>query len=734
MKYFVYLFCLFSFYHSGAQKSIFVKKIDSSIEIDGVLSEDTWNALLPATDFWQYFPTDTMLAKAQTEIYMSYDDNNLYVGIKCYASGNDWIVNSLKRDYRAGGNDNVTLIFDSFDDGTNGFFFGINPLGVIREGVINNGGNGFRDFSDAWDNKWKGEAKVFDKYYTAELEIPFSTLRYKTGSDTWGFHAYRFDTQDNEISVWSPVNRNQTLFSIAFAGDMKWEKPLRSSGSNVSIIPYLTADIKKDFEAGTPSDPSNSAGGDMKIAVSSGLNLDLTVNPDFAQVEVDRQVTNIDRFEIFFPERRQFFLENADLFSSFGFATSNPFFSRRIGVGKDTLTDLSIENRIIGGARLSGKLNKDLRVGLLSMQTASDVKNALPSFNYTVATAQHKLWKRSNIGFIIVNKQTGENELYNDINKYNRIAGLDFNFADADNTWQAKTYLHSSFSPEFSGSKLAHGGMLKYSTRKFEARWEHETVEDDYNAEVGFIRRTDFLRINPSVEYITYPSSGMASQISYGLGTELFTRPGIGRTDQDIEFSFDGQLRNSARFNFNLRRSYLYLTSSFDPTGTDSEELPAESSFSYYSFSGFFSSDRRRNVSFSFNPYIGEYFNGNRLGLRGSIDLRFQPKSFIRLDYSYNYFDMPHLDGKRETFLIGPRIDYTFSKDIFLTLFVQYNSQSKNTNINGRFQWRFAPVSDFFLVYTDNYATGNLDDPSDRFAFDIRNRAIVAKVTYWLNM
>lgn len=724
------LFLSFSY----AQKSVFVKKIDNSVQIDGILDEAFWKDVQPAGDFWQYFPTDSAQAKAQTEIYMTYDEQNLYVGIKCYASGNDWIVNSLRRDFRAGGNDNITLIFDTFDDRTNAFFFGVNPFGVIREGVITNGGNSGDDFSEAWDNKWRGNAHIFDGYYTAELEIPFSTLRFKAENDTWGFHAYRFDTQDNEVSVWNRVPRNQTLFGVAFAGEMKWEEPLGKSKSTVSVIPFVSSNYNKDYEDNIPHNIDYDFGGDMKIGISSGLNLDLTINPDFAQVEVDQQVTNIDRFEIFFPERRQFFLENADLFGSFGFESTNPFFSRRIGVAIDTSTDVAIQNRILGGARLSGKVNNDLRVGLLTMQTAADEQSAMPSFNYTVAAAQHKVFNRSNIGFIFANKQALEEPTIEDVNKYNRVIGLDFNYANQDNTWAGKTYFHSSLSPETSGLRYAHGTYLNYSKRAFGFEWDHEYVQDGYNAEIGFVRRTDFFRINPYAELRFYPVNKSFVEIKYGLGTRLFTRPGLGRTDQDWIFRVEGEMSNSARLNVSLVNSYIYLTEEFDPTGTDSDPLAPDTDYHFTALRASYNSDRRKDVNFSVRPYIGQYFNGMRYGMSGSLNLRFQPKSIVGINYSYNYFTQDHLSGSRENFLIGPRVDYTFSRDLFLTLFVQYNSQSDNMNINGRLQWRFAPVSDFFLVYTDNYATNNLDDLSDRFALNIRNRALVAKLTYWLNI
>ncbi len=742
MRFLIFLICVTSFLSSWAQTNINNKKSftvgaitqNDSIKIDGDLKEAIWSRLTPAKDFIQFFPSDSLQAKAQTEIYMCADKKNLYIGIKCYAAGNEWIVNSLRRDYRAGGSDNITLLFDTFDDGTNALYFGINPEGVLREGIISNGGSTFQDFSTSWDNKWRGEAKKYDGYYTAELEIPFSTLRYPTPSKKWGFSSYRFDTQSNEISTYSGIPRNQILFTLAYMADMIWEEELTTKSSAVSIIPFVSSGFNKDFEDNTPADEFFEAGGDVKIALTPGLNLDLTVNPDFSQVEVDEQITNLNRFEIFFPERRQFFLENADLFGQFGFSNINPFFSRRIGASEDVITEELVQNRIYGGLRVSGKLGSNTRIGLLNMQTEASKEQGIPSVNYGVAVAQHKLWARSNIGMIVVNKEVLDlKELDTlDLNRYNRMVGVDFNYATRDNTWSGKTFAHSTFSPNTSLA-IAQGSTLNYNTRKFGVLWKHEYVHEDYNAEVGFVPRTDYFRINPVVELRYYPQNEVLNNHSYSAEADVFWRPGFGKTDHIFSVGWGGEFAQRSNFGLNLNHNYVYLFDPFDPTGTDSVELDADQDFSYFSFTGNYRSDNRKAFSWSVSPYIGEYFNGWRYGTRGSFNIRYKPKGSFSLNYAINYFDLPHLDGSRETFLISPRIDYTFSKSLFTSLFVQYNSQDDNTNINARIQWRFAPVSDLILVYTDNFLTGDVD-PLDRFAFDVRTRSLVLKITYWLNL
>ncbi|MBT8184933.1 MAG: carbohydrate binding family 9 domain-containing protein, partial [Eudoraea sp.] len=340
-----FLFSLSTFGQSR-NKSFTVKYISEVITADGILDEPIWKEADGAREFWEYFPVDNIQARQQSEIKMLYDDINLYVGITVNTAGRDYAIQSLKRDFRAGGADNITLLFDTFSDGTNAFLFGTNPYGVRREGLLSGGGNDRNDFSITWDVKWKGQAKIYDNYYTAEFIIPLTSFKFNEGETRWRFNSYRFDTQSNETSTWMQIPQNQNVFGLAFMGDMIFEKPLGKSRTPLAIIPYINTLSQTDFE--TDESASNiKVGGDAKVSIGNSMNLDITVNPDFSQVEVDDQVTNLTRFEVSLPEKRQFFVDNSDLFASFGDQRdSNPFFSRRIGIAKDT-ADNTIENRII---------------------------------------------------------------------------------------------------------------------------------------------------------------------------------------------------------------------------------------------------------------------------------------------------------------------------------------------------------------------------------------------------
>ena len=733
---FIFLFLLLSIDLSSQVegKQIGVGSITTPIVIDGILSEEAWQGSDGTKEFMQYFPSDSVVAQQDTEISMVYDDDNLYIGIVCHSIGDDYIVPSLKRDFRAGGNDNITLLIDPFNDGINAFMFGINPMGVLREGLISGGGVTLQGFSTSWDQKWTGEAHIYEDKWTAEIVIPFSVLRYNADQTIWRFNSYRFDMQANERTTWVQIPRNQWIFNLGYMGTMVFETAPKDQGSNISLIPYAISSMARDYEEGTPNDYDTNFGGDAKVAITTGLNLDITANPDFSQVEVDRQVTNLDRFEIFFPERRQFFLENADLFGAFGFSDINPFFSRRIGIAQDTATSTTIQNTIYGGARLSGKLNDNWRIGVLSMQTAEDEINGQPSQNFTVAAAQRRIGARSNIGIISVNRQSvGGDQENAEIDNSNRVVGIDYNLATANNKWSGKTFVHRAITQSKQKDPFSHGFRLDFTDRAWGASWQHEYVGEGYDAQVGFIRRQNYFKVDPTIRLFAYPSAELFNRIEYQLRLTQLWRPGFGTTDQRFVFNANVDFLNNSRFNFNVNRQYVYLFDPFDPTGTDQQELPSDSEYAYYFAQGSFNSDRSKSFSYRLNPYVGQYFNGKRYGLRGNINYRFQPYGQITLNYGFNIFDMPYLMSKPKTYLVGPTLDLTFSKSIFLTTFIQYNSQVENTNINMRFQWRFAPVSDFFLVFSDNYFTGT-DDVSERFNLDVRNRSVVAKVTYWFNL
>ena len=720
------LICSISFSQNRQFK---VKHITEKITADAVLDEPAWSLTETATGFWEYFPTDIIIAKQQAEVKILFDDDNLYIGVKVNASGNDFVVPSLRRDFRAGGSDNITFLFDTFNDGTNAFIFGSNPYGVQREILLSGGGSELRGFNGAWDAKWTLESKIHDDHYILEFIIPLYAFKYREGETQWRFNSYHFDTQDNERNTWMNIPQNQPIFSLAYMGDMIFEKPLGKSKTPISLIPYVNGLVGKDYE-NEESISDFGVGGDAKMTIGNSLNLDVTFNPDFSQVEVDQQVTNLTRFEISLPERRQFFIENSDLFSNFGDnRDANPFFSRRIGIAND-VEDNSIQNDIIAGARLSGKLNKNLRLGILNMQTAEDVSNEIASTNNAVLMFQQKMFTRSNLNVFFINKQaTKDYDFLENTDRYNRVIGVDYKLASSDNTWTGNYYFHKSFSPDTDSKDFSTGASTEYNSKNYRARISGLYVGDDFRSDLGFIRRTGIFKIDPQIERIFWPKGGIFNQHALSITPILVWTPedNFRNSDYTIFTRWQSNFRNQARFSTEMFNRYTYLFDPFDPTGTDDAvELPGNQGYNYTSFEMSYQSDMRKQFSYRINPGYGKFYNGNRLALNAQLNWRLQPYFSTSMQLNYNKIALPDPYPDASIWLIGPRFDVTFSKNIFWATFIQYNNQNDNFSVNTRLQWRFAPLSDLFVVYNDNYFTdGN---------FAPRYRTLNVKLTYWLNL
>lgn len=695
-----------------------MKHASSPINIDGVMDEQAWLEAEVASDFYMVLPMDTSKAKVRTDVRMTYDGHQLYIIAVCFLpSPGRYFVESLRRDFTFGKNDNFLLFMDPFDDQTNGFSFGANAAGAQWDGTMYEGGK--VDLS--WDNKWISSVSYDDEKWVFEAAIPFKSIRYKKGITRWGINFSRLDLRTTEKSSWTPVPRQFPTASLAYSGVLVWDQPPPDPGVNISIIPYALGGISKDYQAGTGTRYKREIGVDAKVAVTSSLNLDLTVNPDFSQVDVDKQVTNLDRFELFFPERRQFFLENGDLFANFGYATIRPFFSRRIGLG------VPIEF----GARLSGKLDKNWRIGVMNMQTGKVEKDNLPRQNFAVVALQRRVFARSNIGFLFINKQSinytppGDPALPS-YSQYNRNMGLEYNLASSNNKWTGKALVLKSLSPEKSGDDVTHAANLQYSDRKFTLSWQHEYVGKNYNAEVGYVPRSNYIRIYPVASYLFFSKSPYI--LSHGPKMEFssFHDAEFRPTDNTAVLMYPTTLRSQAVFTPWIAHDYVKLFRPFDPTNTGKDSLAVGSEHSWNAFGFEFTSKQQSLFTYLLSTRFGRYYaGGSRTNLSGEFGYRFQPYLSLNIGVSYNDISLPEPWGRNQFWLVGPRLDVTMTNKLFFTAFAQYNEQVNNVNLNTRLQWRYRPASDLFIVYTDNYLPEN---------FGVKNRSIVLKFTYWWNI
>lgn len=695
-----------------------ITKASSEILIDGVMDEKAWADAAVATDFFMITPMDTSFAKVRTDVRMSYDEEHLYlIVVNYHAIEGPYMVESLRRDFSFGKNDNFLLFMDPFDDQTNGFSFGANAAGAQWDGIMFNGGS----IDLSWDNKWVSKVTNYKDKWIFEASIPFKSIRYKKGITEWGINFSRLDLKTTEKSGWAPVPRQFPSASLAYTGTLVWDSPPPEAGANVSIIPYALGGVSRDIEGGGDTEYKKEVGLDAKISLTSSLNLDLTVNPDFSQVEVDRQVTNLDRFELFFPERRQFFLENGDLFASFGYATIRPFFSRRIGLNAP----------IQFGARLSGKINKDWRIGAMNMQTGEVSESGLPSQNFTVMALQRQVGARSNIGAIFVNKLSlnynpdpeSDKPVYS---QFNRNLGLEYNLASSNNHWTGKAMVLQSFGPDNVGNGFVHAANLKYATGNLTWNWQHEYVSESYTAEVGYVPRRGYYKISPTAGYLFFPKSEKILSHGPTGGTTFFFNKQGEKTDNTTYLAYAIKWRSQSSLMLWSGYDYIKLLRPFDPTNSGNETLPVGSEHNWFSWGTEYSSKPQSVFTYAFSTRMGGYYaDGERYFVSGELGYRFQPYVGITMTANYNQIMLPEPWNTTTYWLVGPRVDVTMTNTLFFTAFVQYNEQINNINLNTRFQWRFKPASDIFLVYTDNY----LPAP-----FNTKNRSLVLKFTYWWNV
>ena len=692
-----------------------IRKTNLPVKIDGIADDEAWEGTDVAKDFYMVLPMDKDKATDKSEIRMTYDDTNIYLIATFYNSvPGRYFVESLRRDFSFGKNDNFLLFLDPFNNQTTGFSFGSNAAGAQWDGTMFGGGN--VDLN--WDSKWVSEVSRDDEKWVFEMSLPFKSIRYEDGVKEWGINFSRLHLASSEKSSWTPIPRQFPTASLAYTGVLVWDEPPPAPRFNFSLIPYALGQTTYDIDGNT--DYETKVGGDVKISLSSSLNLDLTINPDFSQVEVDRQVTNLDRFELFFPERRQFFLENADLFASFGYETIRPFFSRRIGLGIP----------INAGLRLSGNLGDKWRIGVMDMQTAKDEETGLPSQNFGVISLQRRVFSRSTIGLLFVNKESTNYPQDNDslrtiYPKFNRNFGLEYNLASPDNLWNGKAFLLKSFAPDKQGNGITQAANIEYKSRKWNWGIKEEYVDSSYTAEVGYVPRKGYFNFNTFLGYLFFPKAGPV--VSHGPVGKLnyYFDEKIKETDHQNILQYLINFRNRSSISVEGLDEYVELLAPFDPTGAGKDSLATGTKHRWNAFRFEYNSRPQSMFTYSAGGRVGGYYEDGTLAtLTSELGYRFQPYVSLSSNISYNNIKLPEPWNTTEFWLIGSEVDITFTNKLFFATLFQYNEQSKNFNLNSRLQWRYKPASDLFLVYTNNELLA---------PFDGRIWSITLKLTYWFN-
>ena len=672
--------------------------LSSAPAIDGdVLGDNAWSGVTPATGFWQIQPDDGEPASQKTEVFVGFSNDSLYVGVVAYDDDpGEIIVTDSRRDSQLGNTDAFLMIIDGMLDRQNGFVFGTNAAGILYDGqVIQEGTGGNANFGIGginlnWDATWQVQSKIGEFGWSAEFEIPFNTLRFGSGkSQDWGINFQRNIRRNNEVAFWAPLERNRNLYRVSEAGTLRGMEP--PSQRNLQITPYGLARSRSGGELdGTETDTE--FGIDIKYSITPSLTLDATYNTDFAQVEADEIQINLDRFNLFFPEKRPFFLENAALFDVGNLQSAQLFFSRRIGIADDG-TVIPVD----GGLRLSGKIGAATNIGLLQMQTEA-VQDIAPGNKFTVARISQELPNRSSIGMIFTDREGDGSFLVPEADDKNRAYAIDGRWGIGDNLsfdgWFAKTD-----TPGLTDYDEAFSVQGDYSSALWDFSLGYTEVEENFNPEVGFLSRTDYRHVNAFLQRRLRNDNWekifeLRPHITFRNYWKFdgFNEDRLLHIDLPIEFRSGSQLHTAINFTRSGVVDPFEIVDGviIQPGTYDHEEL----SISYWS-------DESQPFHWGIRGTVGGRFGGDRVSLSPSVTYRIGETFRTSLSVNYNDFDLPVPNGEFTANLARWRISYSFTPKMQIQALVQYNEQADKIGTNLRFSWLQSANSGLYLVYNE---------------------------------
>ena len=666
--------------------------------LDGdVLGDLAWAELHPATGFWQIQPDDGLPATQDTKVYIGFSGDALYIGMVAYDDDPKGIlVTDSRRDSDLNDTDSFQVVIDGLRDRQNGFVFGTNPAGiqydgqVTREGTGGALGSGSGGFNLNWDGSWDVATKVSDFGWSAEMRIPFGTLRYGRGDvQTWGINFQRNIRRNNEIVFWASLSRQHNLYRVSDAGSVTGIAP--PAQRNLQVSPYVLGSSARGGEL-ADTESNTEFGFDIKYSITPSLTLDATYNTDFAQVEADEQQVNLDRFSLFFKEKRPFFLENAGQFSIGDPESAEMFFSRRIGISDDG-DPLPIE----GGVRLSGKVGNNTNVGFLHM-SSEGVAGIAPGNKFTVARVNQELPSRSSVGFMFVNRDGDGTHLVAPGDDENQTYAIDGRWGIGENLivqgWAAQTA-----TPGLDGRDEAFAAKAIYSSAKWAYRFGYGQVGEDFNPEVGFLSRSDYRRAEAFVMRRIRPKDmwGLleirphASYAGY-WDFDGFQETGLVHADVHWEYRSGYELHTGMNFTKDgVKEAFDIIDGVTIQPGTYDH---AETNIVFHT-------NRAAPLSFSLRTTVGGRFGGDRVLIAPTLRYRIGETFSSELSYNYNDFDLPVPGGQFEANLARLRLSYSFTPKILLQALVQYNELDDVLGTNLRFSWLQSANAGLFLVYNE---------------------------------
>lgn len=681
-------------------------QVDRPIDLDGVLDEPAWAVAKPATDFVQWEPHPGEPASARTEARFLYDDRNLYVGVWCYDPHPEGIiVNELKEDFAGQEGDGFTLFLDTINDHRSGLMFAINPGGARRDSeVFNDGDQNNQD----WDGVWDAQARITDQGWFAEMVIPLKTLRFKTpASHEWGLNMTRRLRRTNEDSHWSPLPRRFRVFKASLAGTLRGFDG-HAQGRNFTVKPYVTAGPAQNRVGGVLDSTFDRDGGvDLKYALTPSSKLDVTYRTDFSQVEADQQQVNLTRFSVFFPEKREFFLENRDMFNfgvrggGSGGSSNNllPFFSRKIGLSA-TGTPIPI----LGGARVTGK-SRSFDVGAVAMRT--EATETTPANAFLVGRVRRMLFRNSWLGAIATNRDSTR------AGDFNRVFGIDSNI-QVKQKLDITSYWLRSVTPGRTTGQDASAMNVSWRDNNYNVTAQYEQVQTNFNPEVGFIRRRDNDHYALTVNVLPRLHNAYVRNLTFGAGADYYAkwRGDMQTRQQDVSAGL--AFHNSSTVNYKVTHNWERLA---EPFAIRSNVRIPLGDFDFTQHEVNFNLDRSRRFSGGGSVLWGGFWGGDQQSASLTLDLKPTYRLNIDASYTVNHVTLPQ--GDFTTHLVVTRALYAFTTHLFLNSFVQYNADTKQVSTNVRFNFLYRPLSDLYVVFNDRHdSTGQLLE-----------RAVVVKLT-----
>ena len=675
--------------------------------LDGtVIGDPAYSQATPITEFWQTTPQEGQPSSERTEVHLVYTDRALYVGVICYdREPEEIIVSDTRRDAPLDETDSFQMIIDTYLDGQNGFVFGTNPAGIEYDAQVTNEGQGAfgarqqtgsgGGFNINWDGSWDVQTRTTEDGWSAEFEIPFRTIRFPaTREQTWGVNFQRNIRRHNERSFWTRMPRQYQLSRVSRAGHVSGL--IVPQPRNLQVVPYTLGNVTRTFEPGNPQvDPDAEVGLDLKYSLTPSLTLDASYNTDFAQVEVDEQQVNLDRFNLFFPEKRPFFLENAGLFSvgvsEFSGQEVELFFSRRIGIGPDG--ELI---PILGGTRLSGQ-TAGVNVGLLTMQTR-EVEGTAAGTNFSVARIRKDLSNRSAVGIMATSRlhlDAGESV---PVEENNQALAIDGRWGIGQYT-TLSGFVARTFSPHLNGAEHAFNMNVSYLSNVWRINTTITQVAENFNPAIGFLRRnSEYRKLTGLILYAWRPENSLGllelrPHVSYQGYWDFKGFQEGGRWHIDNHFEWKGGFE--VHTGINLTREGVQ--EEFEISGK--VRVPA-GTYDHREAQLVLITNQGRKVSISSRAILGGFFGGTRRNVSTTFRIRANEALTTELNWSYNDVHLPN--GDFVINLFRTRLSYSFTPRLYIQGLFQYSDSAGDLwSANLRLGWLQSANTGLFIVFND---------------------------------